>query len=78
MLEVKLGHPAPGVINTVNWPFRLGLGDRPTICHHKKKKAVRKPEMWPRNIETEWERSYNRADHEFIREARVAKDYSAV
>jgi len=26
VLGVELGHPATGVINTVHWPSRLGLG----------------------------------------------------
>jgi hypothetical protein len=37
--KVWLGHPDPGVTNAVDWPFKLGLGDRPTAYHRKK--AVR-------------------------------------
>jgi hypothetical protein len=36
---VQLGHPAPGVINTVDWPSRLGDGRQALTV----KKAVRKP-----------------------------------
>ena len=34
----------PGIINTVDWPSRLGVGQEADICHHKKL-SVRKPKM---------------------------------
>jgi len=48
------GPPCPGVINEVDRPFRLGDGERRTTCHRKK--AVRKPKLWPRHSQTEWNR----------------------
>jgi hypothetical protein len=35
-LGVQVSHHALGIIDAVDWPSRLGLGDRPTSCHLKK------------------------------------------
>jgi hypothetical protein len=39
---MEIGDVAGGVINTMDLPSRLGIGDRPTNCHRKKN--VKKPE----------------------------------
>jgi len=34
----------------------LGLGDRPTTCHRKKKKTAKETKLWPHNSQTDGNR----------------------
>lgn len=43
-----MGHPAPGLINTVYWLFMLGLSDRLRAWHCVTNVSFGKPILWPR------------------------------